>query len=154
LEGFRAAHRASGIPLVERLIIPGDYTVEAGVNGAQRFFRPGRRPTAVVASDDTMAMGVLRGILDSGLRCPEDVAVVGIGDPPFMAFANPPLTTVALPVEEAGARAAECILEQVEDPDERPRTEVLPCRLIVRASCGAASLPTDRVVGLAGRRRR
>jgi LacI family transcriptional regulator len=83
-----------------------------------------------------MAMGVLRGILDSDLRCPEDVAVVGIGDPPFMAFAHPPLTTVALPVEEAGARAAECILEQVEDPNQRPRTEVLPCRLVVRASCG------------------
>jgi LacI family transcriptional regulator len=100
-----------------------------------------------------MAMGVLRGILDSDLRCPEDVAVVGIGDPPFMAFAHPPLTTVALPVEEAGARAAECILEQVEDPNERPRTEILPCRLVVRASCGAESLPMDRVVRLAGRRR-
>ena len=153
LEGFRAAHRVSGIPLAERLIVPGDYSVEAGVSGAERLCRLARRPTAIVASNDTMAMGALRAILDSGLRCPEDVAVVGIGDPPFMAFAHPPLTTVALPVEEAGARAAECILEQVEDPDERPRTEVLPCRLVVRASCGAASHSTDCVVPRTGRGR-
>jgi DNA-binding LacI/PurR family transcriptional regulator len=153
LEGFRAAHRASGIPVAESMIVSGDYSVEAGVKGAERLCRLARRPTAIVASDDTMAMGALRGIRDSDLRCPEDVAVVGIGDPPFMAFAHPPLTTVALPVEEAGARAAECILEQVEDPDERPRTEILPCRLVVRASSGTARRPTDRVVRLAGRRR-
>jgi DNA-binding LacI/PurR family transcriptional regulator len=153
LEGFRAAYRVSGIPLAERVIVPGDYSLEAGVSGAERLCRLARRPTAIVASNDTMAMGALRGILDSDLRCPEDVAVVGIGDPPFMAFAHPPLTTVALPVEEAGARAAECILEQVEDPDERPRTEVLPCRLVVRASCGATTLSTDRVVPRTGRRR-
>jgi DNA-binding LacI/PurR family transcriptional regulator len=146
LEGFRAAHRAAGFSLAAKLIVPGDYTLEAGVCGAERLCRLARRPTALLASNDTMAMGAIGGILRSRLRCPEDVAVVGIGDPPFMAFAHPPLTTVALPVEEAGGRAAESVLEQIENPGVRPRTEVLPCRLVVRASCGAASLATDRAM--------
>ena len=105
--------------------------------------RLARRPTAILAANDAMAMGALGGIVRSGLRCPEDIAVVGIGDPPYMAFAHPPITTVALPVEEAGARAARSILERIETPGVRPRTEVLPCRLVVRASCGAAGFATD-----------
>jgi LacI family transcriptional regulator len=137
LEGFRAAHRRAGFPLDAKLIVPGDYTVEAGMCGAEWLCRLARRPTAILASNDTMAMGAIGGILRSRLRCPEDVAVVGIGDPSFMAFAHPPLTTVALPVEEAGARAAECVLDQLANPPGRPRTEVLPCRLVVRESCGA-----------------
>ena len=105
--------------------------------------RLARRPTAILAANDAMAMGALGGIVRSGLRCPEDIAVVGIGDPPYMAFAHPPITTVALPVEEAGAWAARSILERIETPGVRPRTEVLPCRLVVRASCGAAGFATD-----------
>jgi hypothetical protein len=65
--------------------------------------------------------------------------VVGIGDPPFMAFAAPPLTTVALPIEEAGRRAAERLLGRIRGDKEGARTEELPCRLIVRESCGAAA---------------
>ncbi len=141
LEGFRAALQHAGLPRDRRMIVPGDYSVEAGVEGAERLCRLPRRPTAILAANDTMAMGALRGIVQAGLRCPEDVAVVGIGDPPFMAFANPPLTTVALPVEEAGARAAECILDQLRDPRAAPRTQVLPCRLLVRESSGAGQPP-------------
>ena len=136
LEGFRLAHRAAGLALPEKLIILGDYSVEAGVLAALRLSRLARRPTAILAANDAMAMGALRGVQMAGLRCPQDIAVVGIGDPPFMAFAHPPLTTVALPVEEAGARAAECVLEQIANPRAKPRTEILPCRLVVRESCG------------------
>jgi DNA-binding LacI/PurR family transcriptional regulator len=153
LEGFRAAHRAAGLALSERMIVPGDYSVEAGVSGAERLCSLARRATAIVVSNDTMAMGALGGIFHSGLRCPEDVAVVGIGDPPFMAFAHPPLTTVALPVEEAGVRAAERILDRIEQPGVTPQTDVLPCRLVVRASCGAAGRTMVQAGVRAGRRR-
>ena len=61
------------------------HLAEAGVQAALRLSRLARRPTAILAANDAMAMGALRGILLSGLRCPQDVAVVGIGDPPFMA---------------------------------------------------------------------
>ena len=140
LEGFQVALRRAGLPCERRLIAPGDYSVEAGVQAAERLCRLPRPPTAILATNDTMAMGALRGIVRAGLRCPEDVAVVGIGDPPFMAFAHPPLTTVALPVEEAGTGAAECVLDQLREGRAAPRTEILPCRLLARESSGAVQV--------------
>ena len=141
LEGYRAAHRAAGLALHARLVVGGDYSVEAGFEGALRLVRLAGRPTAILAANDTMAMGALRGVAQAGLRCPQDVAVVGIGDPPFMAFAAPPLTTVALPVEDAGRRAAERLLHHIRGARAEARTDVLPCQLIVRHSCGAVTEP-------------
>ena len=141
LQGYAAAHRAARVALDRRLVAAADYSVEAGLEGAARLLQLASRPTAILASNDTMAMGALRGILAAGLRCPEDVAVVGMGDPPFMAFAAPPLTTVALPVEEAGRRAAERLLARIRGGNTSADTETLPCRLIVRESSGA---PAER----------
>jgi DNA-binding LacI/PurR family transcriptional regulator len=149
LEGYRAAHRAAGLPVPARLVVPGDYSVAAGFEGALRVVRLVGRPTAILAANDTMAMGALRGVTQAGLHCPQEVAVVGIGDPPFMAFAAPPLTTVALPVEEAGRQAADRLLAQIRGERAESRPDVLPCRLIVRHSCGAAAEPG--VGGLRGR---
>ncbi len=137
LQGYMAAHRALGLSVDTRLIVGGDYTVDAGLSGVQRLLRLSPPPTAILAANDTMAMGALRGIQSAGRKCPDDVAVVGIGDPPFMAFAAPPLTTVALPVEEAGRRAAERILERIRGGQASPFSELLPCRLVVRESSGA-----------------
>lgn len=105
----------------------------------RRLFQLSSPPTAILAANDTMAMGALRGIHAAGLWCPDDVAVVGIGDPPFMAFAAPPLMTVALPVEEAGRRAAKRLLDQIRGGETSSWTELLPCTLIVRESSGAAA---------------
>ncbi len=116
----------------------------------RRLLRLSPLPTAILATNDTMAMGALRGIQAAGLRCPDDVAVVGIGDPPFMAFAAPPLTTVALPVEAAGRLAAERLLERIRGGRGGAPAEVLPCRLIVRESSGALA---ERGAGPARRAR-
>jgi LacI family transcriptional regulator len=137
LEGYRAAHRAAGLPARADLVVPAEYSVESGFAAAQRLIRRARRPTAILAADDTMAMGALRAVAEAGVRCPQEMAVVGVGDPPFMAFAAPPLTTVALPVEEAGRRAAERLLERIRSAGGIGQAEVLPCRLTIRASCGA-----------------
>jgi LacI family transcriptional regulator len=144
LQGYTDAHRSAHLPVDTRLVVGGDYTVEAGLNGAQRLLQLSSPPTAIVAANDTMAMGTLRGIYAEGLRCPEDVAVVGVGDPPFMAFAAPPLATVALPVEEAGRQGAERLLARIRGGEASRRAELLPCTLIVRQSSGAAVVGDTR----------
>ena len=116
----------------------------------RRLLQLSSPPTAILAANDTMAMGVLRGIQAAGLRCPNDVAVVGIGDPPFMAFATPPLTTVALPVEAAGRRAAERLLERIWGGATNSQAELLPCTLIVRESSGAAAEDSRAVASPGG----
>lgn len=97
-----------------------------------------RRPTGVFAPSDVMAVGALDAISGHGLRCPEDISVVGYNDLPLSRFVAPPLTTVELPAEELGAEAARMALETIVDPGRRGRLVTLPARLIVRRSTGPA----------------
>jgi len=94
------------------------------------------RPTGVFAPSDVMAVGALDAISERGLRCPEDISVVGYNDLPLSRFVAPPLTTVELPAEEVGAEAARMALETIADPGRRGRLVVLPARLVVRRSTG------------------
>ena len=94
------------------------------------------RPTGVFAPSDVMAVGALDAIATRGLRCPEDVSVVGYNDIPVSRFVSPPLTTIEMPAEELGAEAARMALDSIADPTPRGQTVVLPARLIVRRSTG------------------
>jgi len=95
-----------------------------------------RRPTGVFAPSDVMAVGALDAISERGLRCPEDISVVGYNDLPLSRFVAPPLTTIELPAEELGAEAARMALESIADPTTRGRAVTLPARLVVRRSTG------------------
>jgi DNA-binding LacI/PurR family transcriptional regulator len=79
-------------------------------------------------------VGALDAIAAAGLRCPEDVSVVGYNDVRLVRFVAPPLTTIEMPAEELGAEAARMALAAIADPATPPRTVELPARLIVRAS--------------------
>ena len=94
------------------------------------------RPTGVFAPSDVMAVGALDAISERGLRCPEDISIVGYNDVPLSRFVAPPLTTVEMPAEEIGAEAARMALQSITDRGTRGRTVMLPARLIVRRSTG------------------
>ena len=96
----------------------------------------GQRFTALVCRDDYTAIGLCRGLQESGLRVPEDVAVVGHGDLEVAAYMTPALTTQATPYEEIAQAAMDLMLEQLQGPGS-PRQVTLKSRLVVRASCGA-----------------
>lgn len=105
---------------------------------AERLRRGGPLPTGVVAANDLVALGAVRALRDHGLRCPEDVSVVGFNDMPFADELDPPLTTVAVPHHGIGAEAARVLLEGIDAGQVRARTVVLPTELRVRASTGPA----------------
>lgn len=92
------------------------------------------RPTAVVAGNDLIALGALRVIRARGLRCPDDVSVVGFNDMPFAEDFWPPLTTVRVPTEAMGMRAAQLILESIDSGSLEQQTVMLPVSLVVRES--------------------
>lgn len=96
----------------------------------------GKKFTALVCRDDYAAMGVTRGLWDSGLRVPDDIAVVGNGDISVSAYVNPSLTTLATPHKEMAEAAMELMLEQIEGRHEIRQVK-LKTPLIVRESCGA-----------------
>lgn len=91
-------------------------------------------PTAVVAGNDLLAIGVLHSLRAHGMVCPDDMSVVGFNDMPFAEDFQPPLTTVHVPHRELGAEAARLLLAAIESDVQNPLTVTLPVSLIVRAS--------------------
>ena len=92
--------------------------------------------TALVCRNNYTTIGVCRGLRESGIRVPEDVAVVGNGGMEVAAYLTPALTTLSTPYEAIAQAAMELMLEQLEG-QETPRQITLKSSLIVRESCGA-----------------
>jgi LacI family transcriptional regulator len=136
-EGFSAAV-AAGPAREVRLVGPKSVTptFEEGRRLMSGLLDSRVRPTGVFAPSDVMAVGALDAMAAAGLRCPEDVSVVGYNDVRMARFVAPPLTTVEMPAEELGAEAARMALRTIAEPGSAPRTVVLPARLIVRRSTG------------------
>ncbi|MTE19135.1 LacI family DNA-binding transcriptional regulator [Streptomyces sp. TRM43335] len=119
LEGHRSAladHAPELLADVERLTVHGAYDRSSGYDGALELLRREPGLTAVLAANDTVALGVCAALRDRGLRIPEDVSVAGFDDLPFSADAAPALTTVRIPLHEAGARAGRLALGRESAP--------------------------------------
>jgi LacI family transcriptional regulator len=136
LRGYRdALARQVGARALE---IPGDFREEAGYRAAPRILRGSRRPTAVFAANDAMAIGLLCAFRERRVLVPDDIALAGFDDIPIARFITPPLTTVRFPIAELGRLATARLLHALNGSDERrQREEILPTTLIVRSSCGA-----------------
>jgi LacI family transcriptional regulator len=112
-------------------------TIDAGYRAMDAILRAeADRPTAIVAGNDLIALGVLRSLRAHRLECPAGVSVVGFNDMLFAADFTPPLTTVRVPTLEMGAAAARMLLEIIETGDEPSEPLCLPVALVVRGSTG------------------
>lgn len=93
-------------------------------------------PTAVVAGDGVVLVGVLRAARALGLRIGADLAVVAHDDVDWADLVDPPITTTAQPVEQIAAAAVELLVERIADPDRPPTTIRIPPVFVHRRSCG------------------
>ncbi|MCG0288071.1 LacI family DNA-binding transcriptional regulator [Streptomyces sp. PSAA01] len=133
LEGHRAALSAAKVDQdMERLTVHGLYDRASGYDATLELLRRARGLTAVVAANDTIALGVCAALRDQGLRIPEDVSVAGFDDLPFSADAVPALTTMRLPLHEAGARAGRLALGR--EPQPPGGVAMVRAELMARAS--------------------
>ena len=140
LRGFRDALRRAEVPDSDVVQIAGEFTEESGYQAMQQIVAAAKRPTAVFAANDSMAIGSLRGAGEAGLRIPEDVAIVGFDDIPIARFLTPPLTTVRVQIAELGRRAVEAVLhDSAQTTGRRRREQLIASELVVRESCGATS---------------
>ncbi|MER5846040.1 LacI family DNA-binding transcriptional regulator [Streptomyces sp. NPDC002012] len=133
LEGHRDAMRAAGLAGdEERLTVHGPYDRRSGYDATLELLRREPAVTAVVAANDTVALGASAAIRDRGLRIPEDISVAGFDDLPFSVDAVPALTTVRLPLFEAGARAGRLAMGKETPPPGGIAT--IAAELMVRGS--------------------
>ncbi len=143
-QGYLQALVAAGC---EPQVVAGDFTQASGHAAAMTLLAEGVRPDAVFVANDTMAVGVLLALQDAGVRCPEDIAVVGFDDVPIAALLRPALTTLRIDIAETGRRAMNRLVRLIAAAND-PRIEaetgcetVIP-QLVVRQSCGS-SLPLN-----------
>lgn len=139
LAGYKSALEAAGIPLEPELVIPGDFTVEAGVAATFTLLDLAQPPTAIFAQSDLEALGAYRAAQARGLRVPEDLSIIGFDDLPFAELASPPLTTIRQPLAEIASTATRLILQlRSHGPLNNIRTE-LATTLVARGSTIAKS---------------
>ncbi|WP_424862722.1 substrate-binding domain-containing protein [Streptomyces sp. MMS24-I29] len=114
------------------------YSEAAGEAALNRLRATGRRFTAVLASNDLIALGCYDALERHGLNCPGDISVIGFNDMPFIDKLRPPLTSVHVPHHEMGRTAARLLLTQIrEGLPSRGSTVQLPAELVVRGSPAA-----------------
>jgi LacI family transcriptional regulator len=117
----------------ETKIIDADFTVQGGYVACAKLIA-GWAPTAIVASNDLMAIGAMHCSWDRGLRVPEDLSVVGFDDITFAEYTQPSLTTVHVPRSRIGALAFESLLGMLTDPTHAGAQIAVTTNLIVRSS--------------------
>jgi LacI family transcriptional regulator len=118
--GFEDALGKAAIKLPRSLITEGNYTFESGIAAANRLLDLSPRPTAIFASNDEMAAGVVHAARQRGISVPEDLSVIGFDDTAIAAHIWPPLTTVRWPIISMARSAAMKLVGDVVEPDNPP----------------------------------
>ncbi len=99
---MRHALKDAGVPVDPQLVCEGDFLQLQGYQCTQTLLNLAEAPTAIFASNDVMAFGVMEAARERGLRLPEDLSIVGFDDIPQAGHVHPLLTTVRQPLEEMG----------------------------------------------------
>ena len=134
--GYERALEEGGIALDPKLVICADISARSGYVAMQKLIKRKVDFTAVFAGNDTVALGAMRALVESGRRIPQDVAVVGYDDIPLAAFSIPSLTTLSTDPVTAGQEAVDMLIAQInKEPYERLDVPY-ETRLIIRESCG------------------
>ncbi|MFJ6615583.1 LacI family DNA-binding transcriptional regulator [Streptomyces sp. NPDC091289] len=119
----------------ERLTVHGPYDRRSGYEATLELLRRAPDVTAIVAANDTVALGACAAVRDQGMRIPQDISVAGFDDLPFSVDAVPALTTVRLPLFEAGARAGRLAMGKENPPPGGIAT--IAAELMIRGSTAA-----------------
>jgi LacI family transcriptional regulator len=137
--GWREALRIAGMTPRSEWFVQAGFMESDGYRAMKKLLGVQPRIDAVFAVNDPAAIGALKAIWEAGLRVPEDIAVVGVGDIAMVDMLRVPLTTVSWSRKEQGLNAAELLLNELDNPsDEPPSRVIIPPRLVVRESSGPA----------------
>lgn len=134
LRGYRQSMRGPDAKPIE---VRGDFTEAAGEAAALEIVAMRPRPTAIFAANDSMAIGTLSALANSGVSVPGEVSVVGFDDIPIARYVTPHLTTIAVDLGELGRRAFAVLVDSIGHANARqPRRERIAASLVVRKSSG------------------
>lgn len=133
--GFVAYCRENGVEISEKQIFHGHFDTRAGRQAGEHLMKQKKKPTAIFATNDFLAVGMMGAIRDAGLITGKDIAIVGYNDTPIASELPISLTSVRSPLGAMGYRSMELLLERMNG--HKPQSERLAPELMVRASSGS-----------------
>jgi LacI family transcriptional regulator len=139
VQGWKQALAEEGLQADLRLCYEGDWTAASGEQAFHELLSRGLPMDAVFASNDQMALGVIRAAHSRAFRLPDQIGVIGYDDYPDSAYFLPALSTIRQPLREAGASAVRELVQMIREQKENPaeyevKTMILQPRLVVRES--------------------
>lgn len=136
LTGYRQAMESAGLPILNDLVVAGDYTYKGGYLAMKALLSRKARPTAVFCANDLSALGALEAAKQTGCSIPQDLSIIGFDDIDEAALASPPLTTVRLSPRHIGKMAAETLIARMKSRQE-PTRVLVEGTLVIRQSTAA-----------------
>ncbi|WP_033019083.1 LacI family DNA-binding transcriptional regulator [Geobacillus sp. FSL W8-0032] len=134
LQAYQQVLQENGLKCEESWIVYTDYSMADGKKAAMELLQSTPRPTAIFACFDSLAVGTYQAAKELGLRIPDDLSVVGFDNTILSAIIDPPLTTVAQPIEQMGRQAVDLLIAQIEETNHTKQRIILPPHLVVRKS--------------------
>jgi LacI family transcriptional regulator len=133
--GYRRAMRSQGALFRQDHVRVTDFEMASGAREAAALLASPEPPTAIFCTNNTLALGALEAIQRLGLRCPEEISLIGFDDSFWSTMVRPCLTAVRQPARDIGMGAARVLIDYIEQRRRMPADQILPTRLVVRDSC-------------------
>ncbi|HUA84593.1 MAG TPA: LacI family DNA-binding transcriptional regulator [Bryobacteraceae bacterium] len=146
LAGYRQGLQDAGLAHDQSLEITAGSRPEDALYAVRKLLATCPRPFAAIAGSIRLGVALLRGIRETGLRCPQDVALAIFDDPVFSEAVDPPLTAIAQPAYELGRKGVELLLRRMQEPQCPPTKLVLETTLRIRESTAALLAPVAHAV--------
>lgn len=141
LAGYHQALGEAGVAVDSELLKVGYSRLEGGHAAALQLLALAQRPTAIFATNNLMAIGLMRAVAERALKCPADISIACFDDFDWASVFHPRLTAVAQPTYEMGKKAAELLLGRITGSgNDEPQEVVLAPTLVIRDSCVAPPL--------------
>ncbi len=151
LTAFKKALLECGIPVNDKFIIEGDHTMEGGMAAAEQILERKNVPTAIMCSNDMLAIGVLHKLSRSGLQVPGDVSIIGFDDIHMAEMMIPSLTSIQMSRSDLARAAVSALRTHLEGSSPR-REFTIDTHLVVRESTGFPRGTMNRLRKLSAKR--
>jgi DNA-binding LacI/PurR family transcriptional regulator len=132
LRGYKQALQEAEVKVDEKNIVSGNLSIEDAKGTMKDLLKSAKRPTAVFALNDLLAIGAIQGAKECGLSIPDDLSVVGFDNTILATINDPPLTTIAQPIQDMGRQVIDLLIQEIEGKKAAKRRVVLLPELVVR----------------------
>lgn len=135
LRGYQKALAKNGIKFNSLLLKWGCINSDSGYEKMKDFIRENKKVEALFCFSDYVALGAIRALEEKGFRIPEDIGVVSYDDIEFAMYSRIPLTTISASSQYLGEKAAQILIDIIEEKISEPQQVIIKPELVIRKSC-------------------